>query len=374
MTCWTSFSSRRAARALALALAVAGGVGCAGVQRSEPAAAARPYRLALFPTQNLSPSPVPVRGVEREIVRSIASAGLEVVMGDAVERFLERHRVRFTGGIDGPTASAAHDELGVDGILISSVELYSDEGEPRIGVTMRVVAATEQANLVWIGGTSRTGFDSPGLLNLGLVPRFVDLERRELNRLSESLVRTVIGKAGTASLCPGGRRFRPRVAFRSPRFDPSRSYSVAVLPFVNDSARRGAGDLLALEFTRQLAAVPRLHVVEPGVVRDRLIRNRVVMEGGVSVDTARLMLDALNADLVFAGYVRELNEGDRTTVDFTVLALEREHGRIVWESTSHATGTDGVWLFDIGKISTASELACRTVRDTVVELVGDPGR
>jgi TolB-like protein len=372
MTSSTSSSSRTVAQLLALFLAMASGTACAGAHPAPRAdARSEPYRIALFPAENMSASAVPVRGIDAQIARALAAAGLEVVTGDLVERFLERHRLRYTGGIDSPSAAAARDELGVEGVLLTSVQVYGAEAVPRLALTMRVVSASEEAKIVWIDGAARTGDDAPGLLGLGLIQKYADLEQRELKRLATSLVNTLAGN-GRATPCPDERRFRPRIAFRSPRFDPSREYSVAVLPFVNQSTRRRAGDVIALEFTRQLAAVPRLHVLEPGVIRERLIRNRVVMEGGISVDVARLMLDSLHADLVLAGYVRDLGEG-AGAVDFTVLALEREHGTVVWESTSHASGTDGVWFFGQGKISTSSAVACRMVRDTVLGMVGDSG-
>jgi len=97
------------------------------------------------------------------------------------------------------------------------------------------------------------------------------------------------------------------------------------------------------------------------------------MEGGVSVDAARLVLDDLEADLVLAGYVREFAEGADPAVDITILVLEREQGAIVWESTSHATGGQGVWFFDRGQISTATALLCRMAREAVEEFMGHTG-
>jgi hypothetical protein len=321
----------------------------------------------------LSGAPVPLRGIDGQIARALATAGLEVVTGDLVERFLAHHRLRYTGGIDSASAAAAHEELGVDGVLLVSIEAFEQDPVPLLAVTMRLVEASQAARIVWIDSTARTGDDSPGLLGLGLVPRYADLERRELSRLADSLVATLTGRAPTAVPCPQDGRFEPRVAFRSRRFDPSRSYSVAVLPFVNETPHRRSGDLVALQVARQFAAMPRLSVLEPGIVRERLLRNRVVMEGGVSVDAARLVLDDLHADLVLAGYVRKFSEGADPAVDITVLVLERERGMIVWESTSHATGTQGVWFFDRKRINTASALLCRMAREAVVEFMGRVG-
>jgi TolB-like protein len=339
-----------------------------------PEAGAASYaRIALFPSENLAGVPVPLRGIDGQIARALATAGLEVVTGDLVERFLERHRLRYTGGIDSAAAAAAHEELGVDGVLLVSIEAFDQELVPRLAVTMRLVQASQAAKVVWIDGTARTGDDSPGVLGLGVVSRYAELERRELSRLARSLVATLTGRAPASVPCPHDGRFGPRIAFRSPRFDRSRGYSVAVLPFVNETPRRRVGDLVALELARQFAAVPRLNVLEPGVVRERLLRNRVVMEGGVSVDAARLVLDSLHADLVLAGYVRQFSEGAEPSVDITVLVLERERGTIMWESTSHASGLQSVWFFDRGRISTATALLCRMARDAVDEFIGNVG-
>ncbi|BDG09251.1 hypothetical protein [Anaeromyxobacter paludicola] len=367
MTSSTGSSSSSAALALlALLGAACGGPRAAGGDAARPPA--RVLKVALLPADNLAAGPVPLRELDGELLRVAQGAGLQVVSGEPVEDFLEKHRLRFTGGIDATSAAAAREELGVDAILLAEVEAYASQPAPRLAVTARLVSATPEARLLWIDGVARAGDDSPGLLGLGLVRDPRALEARELARLRGSLARAL--ETGVAAPpCPDEGRFEPRVAFRSPQFDPGGGYSVAVLPFFNETSRRRAGELLALELTRQLAAYRRLQVVEPGVTRDRLRRYRVIMEGGVSLDTARAMIEVLQTDVVIAGYVRELVDGDAPSMDFTAMALDRA-GRLVWQATSHATGNDRVWLFEQGRVSTASALACRLSRSAAVSLFG----
>lgn len=378
MTSSTSSSSRRralVAAALALGLAAAD-LGCAARGRADGQRVAPSpssvHRIAVFPLENVAAAPIPARSLVSQIERALAWAGVEVVTGDRVQRFLEHHRLRYTGGIDGASAAAARDELGVEGILFTSVGLYGVQPFPRVSLTMRLVSASEEAAVEWTDGTGRTGDDSPGLLGLGLISEARVLEQREVTRLVTSLSSYLAGTGPRAPPCASERRFRPKVAFRSRQFDPTKSYSVAVLPFVNQTERRAAGEIASLELMRQLATVERLRVVEPGVVRAQLLRYRVIMEGGISVDTARAVLDILRADLVFAGYIREYKDagsgGGDPALEFTVLVLEREHGAVVWESTSHNKGNDGVFFFDRGRISTANALACRMARSAVVGL------
>src|SRR6266702_1327177 len=133
MTSSTSCSSSKALAVAIVALAAAACAGARDAARAPGAAEERPeggpgaYRVALFPAENLAAVPVPLRGIDGQIARALAAAGLEVVTGDLVERFLERHRLRYTGGLDSASAAAAHEELGVDGVLLVSIEAYDQD-------------------------------------------------------------------------------------------------------------------------------------------------------------------------------------------------------------------------------------------------------
>jgi hypothetical protein len=82
-----------------------------------------------------------------------------------------------------------------------------------------------------------------------------------------------------------------------------------------------------------------------------------------------VLRERLETDLVIAGYVRDLADGGDPAVDFTALVLDRD-ATVMWSSTSHATGSEGVWFFDAGQISTASALACRMARGVVDGMIG----
>jgi len=127
---------------------------------------------------------------------------------------------------------------------------------------------------------------------------------------------------------------------------------------------------VALEFTRQFAAAEGFKVTEPGIVREELLRRRIVMEDGVSLDQARTVLNALEGDLVVAGYVFAYDDALVPGSNFTMLVIDRKTGRIVWESTSYNQGTDSETLFGVNKVSTAPRLTCRMVRETVEGLAG----
>lgn len=356
MTSSRSSSSRALAAAAALLLACA--------HRERPLEAPR-LRLALLPLENVTGGPAALRELEGALEAALARGGVDVVQGEPVGRFLARHRIRYTAGVDGATAAAARDELEVDALLAPWIQQYDAADPPRVAVTMRVVSAEEEPRLLWIGGVERTGADAPGLLGTGLVHDLPTLQRRALDQLVSALAAHLDGKGPRALACTSalGLGYHRR----APEFDPRRPLTIAVLPLVNRTERRGAGELVGLALARQLAAVPRVGVVEPGIVRDELLKFRVVMPEGPSLDDALVLNATVHADLILSGQVLQWDEGGvgPPRIGFTVTALLGEKRRVVWRSSSYATGEDRFGLFGTNRIRTSSELACQMARDVV---------
>jgi hypothetical protein len=325
--------------------------------------------VLVLPLENLAAAPVPLVEMLGPIDRMVALAGAEAIGGERVDDYLARYRIRYTGGVDRVAARAAKADLGADAILVTSVELYSTI-PPRLGIAMRLVSAGEEPAILWADGVSRAGDESPGWFRLGLILDLGRLQDEVLGALGTSLGNFLAGKGPPATRCPQGGWFRPRIAYRA-RPDERDVHSMAVLPFVNLTPRRGAGELVALEFAHQFATAEGYKVAEPGVVREELLRRRIVMEDGVSVDQARMVLNALEADLVVAGYVFAYDDGLGVPgSNFTVVIIDRKTGRIVWESTSYNQGSDSETVFGLGKVGTAPALTCRMVRTAVDTLAG----
>jgi TolB-like protein len=383
MKCSASSSSSAPALSLALACALLGGcAGSAADARPAPAprqdeqasagAAASPgataphgARVALFPLDNLSGAPAPIERIKLALERTLRGRGLDVVSGDVVEAFLAARRIRYTGAISRDDAKAAGNDLGVDGVLMGAVEL---SGEDRLSMTLRLVSAKQDAAILWIDGATKVANDSPGLLGLGILTDQKAVEDVVLGRLARSLTAYLDGKGPSAPPCAAGGRFAPKIEYYSPLVGAGRSHSVVVLPFRNRTGNRNAGQLVGLQFVRQLASARGLAVLEPGVLRDLLLRFRIIMEGGVSLDDVRNILGALEADLVVTGTVFQYVDsrgGAIPQINFTAMMLDARNGEVVWASTSYNSGTDAVVFFDFGNLPTAQALGCRMVRTVV---------
>jgi TolB-like protein len=337
-----------------------------------PPAAVTGRRVALLPPANLSGFPAPVREVEQAMELALRTRGFDVVAGDAVRRSLVAHRIRQTAGIDAEGARVLREELGADAAIVTTVQFHDPSFPPRMALDARLVATADVPEILWEDGFARGGTDSPGLLNLGVISNMEILQAVGVNGLADSLVASLQGGRPALPACG---RIRPRVIHRSRLLDDPTRRTIAVLPFVNQTERRNAADSVALEIVRELVATGRFRVVEPGRVRAEMLAKRIIVEGGASLDAARAMGEGLGADILMAGYVREhadlANLSGPPRLELTVYAIDGRTGDVVWWSSSRATGEDGVFFFGLGRVSTATALACGVGRGIAERMAGD---
>jgi TolB-like protein len=349
--------------AILLALLLA----AATASASEPIAA-----VAVFPVENLTGGSAP-DDVRRFLAERLASAGVRVLEDAALEAFMARHRLRSAAGVDAATAESLRNETGVDGVVIASVELSSQAVPPKVALIVRLVSIAAVPVVVWADDVGMAGDDAPGWFELGVVNDHEKLLTKALNRLSDSMLAYL--KTGVMGAAPKrDSTFRPRTSYRSSIVEPTKNYSVAILPFVNLSARRNAGEILALLFTRHLTASPRFRVADTGVVRQQLLDARIIMEGGLSISDAETVAALVDADLVLAGRVLRYEDyeegGGRVRVEFSTVLIDRRTRRVVWSSDSYNDGTDGAGWFERGTVRTAHAMAAQMVGLTTEMIVG----
>jgi TolB-like protein len=165
-------------------------------------------------------------------------------------------------------------------------------------------------------------------------------------------------------------RYAPRSVFRSPFVDARGRYSVAVVPFVNLSERKNAGKLMTLHFIEELTRVDGLRVVDPGLVREEMLRYRTVIPAGPSLATTDLLSSdrSLGVDLVLSGTVFDYGGAVVPKVDFGLEIIETASREVVWTSQSYNHGQEGVFFLDAGRVYTAHHLAANMARAAVRQL------
>lgn len=333
-------------------------------------------KIAVFPVQNASGGKAPIKLLTEALDSALMLRGVYVIPRADLDRVLAAHRLRFTGGVDPGMAKVLRQELGIEAVLVPTLEAYAADAPPKVALGARLVLATDRPMVLWADAVARSGDDSPGFLKRGLVGSASVLEDAVVKELSRR-VASFIAKGSRGEACGGAGRFRPRHVYRARVLDDVGRRTVAVLPFVNETSRRSADDVVLGQTVAQLARSGSFDVLDPGVVREQLLRNRIVLSGGVSVDAAMALLSVLDADLVVSGRVQRYDARSGTSgapaVELSVYVIDRQLAELVWSSGSDGTGADGVFFFDAGRVHTTSNLSCRMVRGVVDRLVGRRG-
>jgi TolB-like protein len=141
--------------------------------------------------------------------------------------------------------------------------------------------------------------------------------------------------------------------------------TIAVLPFFNASTKKDAGEILMLQFVKELKKESAFSVLEPGIVRDQLLKMRVIMNEGISTSDVDLITHNIDADLVLTGKVFDYRDAEssqgKPKVNFSVMLISRASKKIVWASDSVNSGDDALILFDWGSVNTAGAMASEMV-------------
>jgi len=357
MTSSTNFLSKAAVILFAGLFYLSGCAYPKGTVGGDAQAGAKKFQIAVFPVENLSGTPSPLKEMRQSVINRLRTEGFPVLEEGILEKFMTRHRVRFTGGIDRGTAKAFKEETGTEAVLITSVELYSDRVPPKIGLIARLVSTGDKPVILWMDGVGLAGDQSPGILGLGLIEDPRELCEKAASSLWDSLTGYLSGEKGEMGIKSAKRKFSPKIVYRSFEISPDKKYTVAVVPFFNKSDRKNGGEITALHFVKELTRIEAFDVVEPGVVRQGLLNLRVIMEEGVSLANADIIFGILNVDLILSGKVLDYQDYQGASgtpkVNFSVLLIDTKSRRIVWSSDSYNQGDDGVFFFGCGKVNTA---------------------
>jgi hypothetical protein len=342
--------------------------------------------IVVFPMENLSGIAAPVREIQTSFEDRMKRKGLKVLDVGSLEKFMAQHRMRYAGGLTGKTGQALRKETGADAVLAMSIDLYSDGDSPRVAFTARLVSTGEKASIRWMDSVVMAGKDSPGILGIGIVRDFRVLRDRAMIKILNSMDAYLSSGRSGAARKHNGRdtgvsrkgRFRPKEFYRPQDFAiPGRkAFTVAVLPFFNDSTRKNAGEIVRLQFLRHLVGRGDVVVLDPGEVRQAILHSRMILEGGVSLPQAAFLREILDVDLVFYGSVREYKDSigslNIPEVNFSNQAIDTNKKKVIWSSTSYNTGGDRVFFFDWGKVSTAHAMASEMVNKVIERILGAP--
>ena len=325
-------------------------------------------RIAVLPVENLSSSPAPLTEIRRSFTEKLKGTGFDVMEEEKLGQFMEKQRMRDISGLNEVIARAFKEDTGATGVLITSVELYDDKSPPKIALSARLVSTGEKPEIIWADGTGLAGDDSPGLLDLGLIEDPKVLLDKATTALANSMVSFFSGQEGRHD--SPDKKFRPEVDYAASQagvgIKQGAPPRLAIMPFTNVTGRKYAGEIIVLHFVREFSRGKNFTVVEPGLIKEKLLDYRIILYEGISLSDADLVAGELKADLVLTGQVLDYQDYagvfSKPKVDFSILLIDRKTGEVVWSSRSHNEGDDAVYFFDWGRVNTAHVLAAEMAR------------
>jgi TolB-like protein len=346
--------------------------------RNEPS-----FSVAVLPVENLSGTPAPLQEIRKRLAEGMKKRGIATLPEAELLRFMARHRMRYAGGITTDLAQAFLKETGTKAVLITSVVSYFEGPPPKLAFFVRLVSTGKEVAVLWIRSVGMSGDDHTGFLGLGRIVDPAKLLRQGVDTALDSMARSVpegMAKISVQDFIDPEQsgwakaRFRPKRFYRSSELAVGKggTFTVAVLPFRNIGTRRNAGEVMALHFVSRLANIEHVRVIEPGVVREEMLRRRIIQEDGLSGPQAALLFSMMEADMFVTGNVSAYQDaGGEPDVGFSVLGFEKKNQRVVWSSRSDNRGNDHVLFFDWGEVKTAAVVASEMVREVVERIVGN---
>lgn len=323
-------------------------------------------RIAVYPVENLSGAMGPVREIRQMFIDRLRAAGVDVLDEETLQKFMAKHRIRYTGGIEKNTAQAFKQEENVGGVLITSLELYSEANPPKVSFISRLVSTEETPSILWIDGVGMAGDDSPGFLSLGLIEDPRVLLDNAMKKMFNLLNQYLSAQSGGKEASRAKRKFLPKIFYRSPALDQEKKYTVAIVPFMNLSVRRYAGEIMVLHLAKALKEFDNFNVIELGTIREVFLELRIIMDQGISLAQADPIFSMLNADLILSGNVVDYDDYQgglgKPKVAFSTQIIAKKVQEVVWSSDGYNQGDDAVFFFDLGRVNTAHVMATQMAR------------
>lgn len=174
--------------------------------------------------------------------------------------------------------------------------------------------------------------------------------------------------------CAGG----PRI-YLNPEADMSFYQKVGVVPFLNLTGDRFAGEKMTNTFVTELLITKKFDVIERGEFDHIVQQVRSSTGGSPSVELTAAQLKAIGEQAgvngIIEGMVKEyemvrLGPGTYPLITFSAKLVDAPTGRVVWESSYSIKGGPKLPIISWGETHTLGKLAQKACRKVVRKFVG----
>jgi TolB-like protein len=303
-------------------------------------------KIALFPFENFSVDANALNDIMPLVKSELESKGFAVLGEKELKKFLLKERIRSTGYVSQEMAGKLGKDLNVEAILVGSVNTFYHGENPRLGLSARLIRSSDGA-ILWANHVAATGEDFTGILGLGTIRSIDKLTHKMVNKLLESI-----------SIAP-------------PYKEKESTYSIAVMPFKNESKIRGAGMIATYMFISELSGSRIFEPLSYGNVRNLVVALRVRSKGELDFKNIGSIAESSGVDGILVGTVERYTEGQGAMppeASISARLIEARTGRILWYNGYQCRGDDGISIFDWGRLRSAENVADEAVSKLVKEM------
>jgi polysaccharide biosynthesis protein PelC len=154
---------------------------------------------------------------------------------------------------------------------------------------------------------------------------------------------------------------------------------IGVLPFVNYSSDRYAGEKVQSAFITELFLTRKFDVMEPGQFNNKVATELKMTAAStiteLSLDQIKAIGQATGVQGVIEGVVREytttrVGQSDYPIISMNIRLIDVPTGTVVWMASYTKKGGPNLPIISVGETHTLSELTQKICHDIVSDFVG----
>lgn len=259
-------------------------VGASGQDADTSAVSVNGRTIAMLPMANYSGDAQATEDVIPIVISTLEASGGIIGPGE-LRPILREHRIRAVGLIGRDGAEAIASDLGVEFLLLGSLDFYRAGDNPAIGFSLHMIHVPEMIPF-WAVSVSATGDQFIGMLGRGGIG--------SVDSLATRLAKDAAGQMqdATRDRTSGG------VNANSPM--------VAIVPFDDIDSDQPIGAIASSYLLTRLVD-DGMRVVEPGVVRETFLEMNRAPRGEIDHELIDVLHDSLGVDVVITGAVDDFS-------------------------------------------------------------------
>jgi TolB-like protein len=304
---------------------------------------ARP-KVGVIPFVNFTGSNEAADSVLPMINKQLADRNIELVSRDSLRSVMRARRIRMTGAIDTRSAAQLHETLGIDLLLTGSIDFYSKDDNPEVGLSLRLYDCAQQ-RLIWTNSVAASGEDYAGLFGIGRITSAPILADRVVDKIFD---RFPFGKDGT-------------LAINLIDYSMKAGARIAIVTLDNLTEQQRSGDIASILLLSELSR-QGYEVVEPGEVAATMAELRSLPRGQVSIEEVARLRERLQVDLVVTGTIYRFSPGSGRSsdsppqVEMGLRMISAIDGKVLASVSSVRVGDDSEGPFGIGRCYSLGKL------------------